>query len=89
MSECAINVVRTDERLKTEGIKRQEKTKCQRRLVWPQIRLVDKQDSCNQTQSDVWKYCIKKRKYNDEFIKFEFIYTGDKDYPKPRCIIIH
>ncbi|XP_008189026.1 zinc finger BED domain-containing protein 5-like [Acyrthosiphon pisum] len=29
----------------------------------------------------------KKRKYNDEYVKYGFSYVGDFDYPKPKCIV--
>jgi hypothetical protein len=52
-----------------------------------QDRHADRPNSCDQTQSGARKCCIKKRKYDYGFIKFEFTYTGDQDYTKPRFII--
>jgi hypothetical protein len=38
-------------------------------------------------QSGVVKSQVKKRKYDDNHIKFGFTCTGDKECPKPRCVI--
>jgi hypothetical protein len=46
----------------------------------------DKPNSCDETQSDAGKSCVKRRKFDDERIKFGFTYTGDEDSPIPRCV---
>ena len=38
-------------------------------------------------QTDKGEQCVKKRKYDDNYIRFGFSYTGDKDSPRPQCVV--
>ena len=41
-------------------------------------------DVCQSGESEP---CVKKRKYDDNYIRFGFSYIGDKDCPRPKCVV--
>jgi hypothetical protein len=43
--------------------------------------------SDDKIQRGVGKSQVKKRKYDDDYIKFGFTFSGDQECPKPRCVI--
>lgn len=47
----------------------------------------DHSASSDVCQSNVSEPCVKKRKYDDNYIRFGFSYIGDKDCPRPQCVV--
>jgi hypothetical protein len=43
--------------------------------------------SDDQIKSGVGKSQVKKRKYDDDYVKFGFTCSDDQEYPRPRCVI--
>ncbi|GBL77204.1 hypothetical protein AVEN_12820-1 [Araneus ventricosus] len=58
----------------------------QRPTDWPTVRVRNKIDFVKKNPKNI-SAPPKKRKYSNEYLKYEFSVTGDEDCQKPLCVV--